>query len=198
MRRPILAACLTLASATLLALPASADHRRPERRLSVGCVQVQILDRGGRGGIFFEFSQPVAYPGLHCTDACYVRGRHVVHQGDCPVPHRHFARYNYGAGYGGRYEYDGEHYGYGGDYGCGESYDCGEGYGYRGSYRYQEYRPIPPPPSYRIPAGHLPPPGKCRVWFPDRPAGHQPPPTDCYEAERWRAYGAQVIYGGPR
>ena len=25
----------------------------------------------------------------------------------------------------------------------------------------------------RIPNGHLPPPGECRIWYPDRPAGHQ-------------------------
>lgn len=30
-----------------------------------------------------------------------------------------------------------------------------------------------------IPNGHLPPPGSCRVWFPDRPAGQQPPPGPC-------------------
>jgi hypothetical protein len=30
-----------------------------------------------------------------------------------------------------------------------------------------------------IPQGHLPPPGECRIWYPDRPAGHQPPPTRC-------------------
>lgn len=30
-----------------------------------------------------------------------------------------------------------------------------------------------------IPNGHLPPPGECRVWHPDRPAGQQPPPTKC-------------------
>jgi hypothetical protein len=31
----------------------------------------------------------------------------------------------------------------------------------------------------RIPDGHLPPPGECRLWYPDRPAGHQPPPFKC-------------------
>jgi hypothetical protein len=48
------------------------------------------------------------------------------------------------------------------------------------------YVPAPaygPPPGYyaepRIPRGHLPPPGECRVWFPDRPAGQQPPPGRC-------------------
>ncbi|SEK32652.1 hypothetical protein SAMN05443999_101217 [Roseovarius azorensis] len=30
-----------------------------------------------------------------------------------------------------------------------------------------------------IPAGHYPPPGGCRIWYPDRPAGHQPPPGSC-------------------
>lgn len=30
-----------------------------------------------------------------------------------------------------------------------------------------------------IPAGHYPPPGECRIWYPDRPAGQQPPPTGC-------------------
>lgn len=30
-----------------------------------------------------------------------------------------------------------------------------------------------------IPPGHYPPPGECRLWYPDRPAGHQPPPFRC-------------------
>lgn len=30
-----------------------------------------------------------------------------------------------------------------------------------------------------IPAGHYPPPGECRIWFPDRPPGQQPPPIRC-------------------
>jgi len=57
---------------------------------------------------------------------------------------------------------------------------------------YSHYR------SRRIPPGHLPPPGECRVWFYDRPAGHQPPPTSCRQAERYaRHYGGRVIFGGP-
>lgn len=30
-----------------------------------------------------------------------------------------------------------------------------------------------------IPEGHYPPPGECRIWYPDRPPGHQPPPSRC-------------------
>lgn len=30
-----------------------------------------------------------------------------------------------------------------------------------------------------IPPGHYPPPGECRIWFPDRPPGQQPPPGKC-------------------
>jgi hypothetical protein len=44
-----------------------------------------------------------------------------------------------------------------------------DGYGGDRGYYYQP----------RIPDGHLPPPGECRVWYPDRPAGHQPPPVRC-------------------
>ena len=48
----------------------------------------------------------------------------------------------------------------------------------------------------RIPPGHLPPPGSCRVWLRDRPAGHQPPPMGCREARRYaNRYGGRVIVG---
>lgn len=30
-----------------------------------------------------------------------------------------------------------------------------------------------------IPAGHYPPPGSWRIWYPDRPPGRQPPPSSC-------------------
>lgn len=51
-----------------------------------------------------------------------------------------------------------------------------------------------------IPAGHLPPPGECRVWHEGRPPGHQPPPTNCREAERIAAgsRNTRVIYGDDR
>lgn len=48
----------------------------------------------------------------------------------------------------------------------------------------------------RIPPGHLPAPGECRVWIDGVPPGRQPAPTSCsrarYDAQRW---GGRVIYG---
>ena len=32
-----------------------------------------------------------------------------------------------------------------------------------------------------IPAGHRPPPGECKLWYPKREAGQQPPPASCVE-----------------
>ena len=52
----------------------------------------------------------------------------------------------------------------------------------------------------RIPPGHLPPRGMCRVWIDGVPPGQQPPVTDCATAQR-DAYGranAHVIYGDER
>jgi hypothetical protein len=56
--------------------------------------------------------------------------------------------------------------------------------------------------SDRIPSGHMPPRGMCRVWIDGVPAGRQPRPTDCRTAERQERYyeeryrrNARVIYG---
>jgi hypothetical protein len=52
--------------------------------------------------------------------------------------------------------------------------------------------------SSRIPPGHLPPRGSCRVWIDGVPPGQQPPVTSCAQAEQDRlTYGAnaRVIYG---
>ncbi len=47
--------------------------------------------------------------------------------------------------------------------------------------------------AYRIPKGHLPPPGHCRIWYPNRPAGHQPPPQRCPISVRQIPLGAYVV-----
>ena len=62
--------------------------------------------------------------------------------------------------------------------------------------------PQPPPPPHgppgeppKIPPGYMPPPGKCRIWYPDLPPGQQPPPGDCEELERRVPRGAWLIRG---
>lgn len=44
-----------------------------------------------------------------------------------------------------------------------------------------------------IPPGHLPPPGKCRVWIPGTPPGHQPPSGSCSVVARNIPRGAWLI-----
>ncbi len=52
-----------------------------------------------------------------------------------------------------------------------------------------------PPRVFDIPEGHMPPPGECRVWFPDRPPGQQPPPGDCYDLQWQLPRGAVLVSG---
>lgn len=47
----------------------------------------------------------------------------------------------------------------------------------------------------RIPRGHRPPRGLCRIWFPGRSPGHQPPPGDCRELHYHLPAGAWLIRG---
>lgn len=44
-----------------------------------------------------------------------------------------------------------------------------------------------------IPAGHFPPPGECRIWFPERPPGQQPPPGNCRRLSTQVPLGAWLI-----
>ncbi len=46
-----------------------------------------------------------------------------------------------------------------------------------------------------VPAGHLPPPGECRIWYPDREPGDQPPPGDCRDLQREVPAGAVLVRG---
>ncbi|HEX6089599.1 MAG TPA: hypothetical protein VFZ13_05520 [Gemmatimonadales bacterium] len=47
----------------------------------------------------------------------------------------------------------------------------------------------------KVPPGHMPPPGMCRIWIDDVPPGRQPKPTDCTTARRRVPDNARVIYG---
>ena len=48
---------------------------------------------------------------------------------------------------------------------------------------------------FDIPRGHRPPPGKCRIWFPDRPPGHQPAPGKCKKLRYRVPSGAYLVRG---
>lgn len=54
--------------------------------------------------------------------------------------------------------------------------------------------PYPAGPAH-IPEGHKPPPGQCRIWYPDRPPGQQPPPGNCHELEYQVPPGAILVHG---
>ena len=45
----------------------------------------------------------------------------------------------------------------------------------------------------RVVNGHLPPPGECRIWHPERPAGQQPPSGRCSRLEAQVPAGAWLI-----
>jgi hypothetical protein len=57
---------------------------------------------------------------------------------------------------------------------------------------------VEPEPMYdgvKIPRGHWPPPGNCRIWFTDRPPGHQPAPGSCKKLRHRVPLGAYLVRG---
>jgi hypothetical protein len=46
----------------------------------------------------------------------------------------------------------------------------------------------------RVPPGHLPAPGQCRVWFPGRPPGRQPGAGSCRGIDRVAPAGSWILY----
>jgi hypothetical protein len=63
-----------------------------------------------------------------------------------------------------------------------------ESHGYDGYFHEHGYTTL------GIPPGHLPPPGKCRLWYPDRPPGHQPPPESCGRLRAHAPAGGWLIH----
>lgn len=50
------------------------------------------------------------------------------------------------------------------------------------------------PRGLKVPPGHYPPPGECRLWYPGRPPGHQPPPAPCGQLRGRVPPGAFILY----
>lgn len=48
--------------------------------------------------------------------------------------------------------------------------------------------------SLRVPPGHYPPPGLCRIWYVGVPPGHQPRPANCRTLMRRVPQGAFLLY----
>jgi hypothetical protein len=66
----------------------------------------------------------------------------------------------------------------------------GRGRGNRDDDEYRGYRTL------RVPPGHYPPRGACRVWYEGRPPGRQPRATNCERLYGRVPYGAFVLYNG--
>lgn len=64
-----------------------------------------------------------------------------------------------------------------------------------GQFQVAAVQPEPMSDEIAIPRGHWPPPGQCRIWFPDRPAGHQPPPGSCKKLRKRIPSGAFLMQG---
>lgn len=48
----------------------------------------------------------------------------------------------------------------------------------------------------KVPPGHYPPPGQCRIWHLGTPPGHQPPPAPCASLIGRVPRGSFILYGG--
>lgn len=49
--------------------------------------------------------------------------------------------------------------------------------------------------TFRVPPGHMPRRGECRIWYSNRPPGHQPPPGPCRILRHHIPHQAVMIRG---
>lgn len=50
------------------------------------------------------------------------------------------------------------------------------------------------PRGLKVPPGHYPPPGQCRLWYPGTPPGKQPKPAPCGQLRGRVPVGAFILY----
>ena len=48
----------------------------------------------------------------------------------------------------------------------------------------------------KVPPGHYPPPGQCRIWYLGWPPGQQPPPAPCESFHGRVPFGTFILFGG--
>lgn len=103
---------------------------------------------GGPPGYYYRTPARFDYPGVHCTDRCFIRDGYAYHDPGCPVLGRYLARYHQRPyllfeGYAPPPVWRGQFYG-DGYYGGYDRYDRYGGYdrynGYDGYGRYDRYR----------------------------------------------------------
>jgi hypothetical protein len=59
-------------------------------------------------------------------------------------------------------------------------------------------RGVTKPEGGPVPPGHMPPPGECRIWYPNTPPGQQPPPGNCAALSAQVPPGAILVGPGGR
>lgn len=121
---------------------------------------------------------------------CFADGKHLYHHPTCPFVRQHFRRHDlhpervlYRHGPTHRASLERGH--------PGRRAHAG-----RGRAKGKQFKGRGGSIGYRIPPGHLPPPGTCRIWYPGIPPGHQPPPVECGYAYLYAPYGSFVVSGG--
>lgn len=155
----------------------------------VGAVQFRVgfHDADHHRGLYVRAEDTLH--GHHRYPLCFADGGHVYHHPTCPLVRQHFRRHDlhlervlHRHGPTHRVTYGRGH--------------PGHGRGKAKGRRFKGFKHGRGAVGYRVPRGHLPPRGACRIWYPGVPPGHQPPPVDCGYAYLYAPWGSVVVSGG--